>query len=336
MSKYTYFPRNHNLSKFQDKLDSTFWSADEVSYADDRVEMSYLENLVSRGGEEKIGDNIITSEQAANMIIFVRNILCLFAQLDGVVIENLLEHFVSEVSEGEKEIKDFYISQAHNEQQHSKSYGLQVLKLISDETERNEILTASIKYPAVAAITAWSLKWFDENLPIAERMIAFCCIEGIVFTSGFVAIYRLKEWGLFTKGLCEANEFISKDEAVHTAAGIEFFHHKVAKGDFSRPSETRVHEIVTDAVNLACKFTDEAVRPELIGMDREDLKDYVKVSADKILKDLKYSELYHAECPFEWMKKICLFNITNMFENKVTAYSRPVDENEESDDEWKN
>jgi len=331
-SKYTYFPRDSKLSRFQDELDKTFWTAEEVDYSADRVQMNDLENLAKRGGQEKIGNSVITGEQAKNLIIFIKNILCLFAQLDGVVIENLLKHFTEEVSEGEKEIEGFYISQAHNELMHSKSYSIQVETLVSDKEERNEIYTASLKYPAVKAIQDWTLKWFDVNLPIMDRMIAFCCIEGIVFTSGFVSIYRLKEWGLFTEGLCQANEFISKDESLHTDAGIAFFHHKVEKG-YKCPSEGRVYEIVEDAVNLSCQFTDDAVKPELIGLEREDVKTYIKTVADKILVDLGYTKKYKTTNPFEWMNKITQFNITNMFEKRVTEYKRPGNDEDSSDSE---
>ena len=333
-SKYTYFPRNAELSKFQDKLDQTFWTAEEVNYAADRFQMTELENLAKRGGTQQIGNSLITGEQATNLIIFVKTILCLFAQLDGVVIENLLKHFTEEVSEGEKEIESFYISQAHNELMHSKSYSLQVETLVTDDVERQEIYTASLKYPAVKAIQDWTLKWFDTDLPIMERMVAFCCIEGIVFTSGFVSIYRLKEWGLFTEGLCSANEFISKDEAVHTEAGIAFFHHKARNG-YDVPSQERIYEIVQDSVDLACKFTDDAVKPELLGLDRDDVKEYIKTVADKILVDLKYEKKYNALNPFEWMDKILLFNVTNMFEKAtISEYQRPGEVESEDSEEW--
>lgn len=334
-NKYTYFPRNAELSKFQDELDKTFWTAEEVDYSADRIQMTDLENLAKKGAEakEKIGNSIITGEQASNLIVFIKNILCLFAQLDGVVIENLLKHFTEEVSEGEKEIEQFYIAQAHNELMHSKSYAVQVETLVTDKQEREEIYTASLKYPAVQSIQDWTLKWFDTKLPIMERMIAFCCIEGIVFTSGFVSIYRLKEWGLFTEGLCNANEFISKDEGVHTEAGIAFFHHKVKRG-YERPSQERVFEIVQDAVDLSSKFTDDAVKPELIGLEREDVKEYIKTTADKILSDLGYEKKYHSSSPFEWMNKICLFNVSNMFEQRVTEYQRPGEVESEDSEEW--
>lgn len=335
MSKYTFFPRDENLSKYQYELDKTFWTAEEIDYEKDRVIMSDLEKIVTTGKEEKIGENVINAEQAQNIIIFVKNILCLFAQLDGVVIENLLENFTSEISMGEKEIKDFYIAQAHNELMHSKSYSKQVEILITNAEEKHEIYTATRKYPAVAAITEWSLKWFDKSLPIVDRLIAFCCIEGIIFTSGFVAIYRLKEWGLFVSGLAEANTFISKDEGVHTAAGIAFYHHKIRKGTFTRPSQERVYEIIQNAIDLAKYFTKDAIKPELVGLESDDLLEYVKLAADSILKDLGFEKKYNAVNPFEWMEKINLFNFSNMFEvTKVSEYQRPDEDiTEEEDDE---
>ena len=335
MTEYTYFPRNDKLSEFQDKLDSTFWSADEVDYDSDRIVMSTLENLATiENKQEKIGDVVITSEQAKNIIEFVKNVLCLFAQLDGVVIENLVKNFTTEISRGEKEIEQFYIAQAHNELVHSKSYGMQVETLIKDKQEKLAIYQAALKYKAVKAITDWTLTWFDTSLPVMDRLIAFCCVEGIIFTSGFVAIYRLKEWGLFVKGLCNANEFISKDEAVHTDAGIYFYHHKADKGELARLSTERVYEIVDAAVVLASTFSDEAINPELVGLDSEDMKKYIRLAADKLLLDLKYPKKYNIpENPFKWMEKIAMFNISNMFESKVTAYRRGL-ATEDTSDGW--
>jgi ribonucleotide reductase beta subunit family protein with ferritin-like domain len=332
MSKYTYFPRNAHLTQFQNKLLKTFWISDEITYEGDRVEMQYLENIISTGKEEQIGKLTITAEQAKNIILFVKNILCLFAQLDGVVIENLIENFTHEISLGEKEIQQFYITQALNELVHSETYSTQVERLIENPKEKEDIYTASLQYPAVHEITDWTLRWFDTSLPLVERLIAFICVEGVIFTSGFVAIYRLKEWGLFSKGLCKANEWIARDEAVHTAAGIEFFKYKVGK-HFQRPTDKRVFEIIDSAVTLACQFADEAIKPELIGLDSEDMKKYIKMAADRVLQDLEYPKIYHIpENPFEWMEKINMFNISNMFESRVSEYA--VGDAKNQDDGW--
>lgn len=338
MTEYTYFPRNEELSQFQDKLDRTFWSADEVDYNSDRTVMTSLESIATLDDpnrEEQIGKVTINPLQARNIIVFLKTVLCLFAQLDGVVIENLIERFTKEISQGEKEIQQFYIAQAHNELVHSKSYGMQIETIVKDKAEKDAIYRAALKYPSVKAITDWTLRWFDTALPVAERLIAFCCVEGIIFTSGFVAIYRLKEWGLFTQGLANANEFIAKDEGVHTAASIYFYHYKIKKGDFSRISQQRIYEIVDAAVNLAFNFTDDAVRPELVGLDAQDMKLYIQLAADSLLIDLNYPRKYtkpETDNPFKWMKKIALFNISNMFENRVTEYERGL--NNDTDDGW--
>lgn len=335
MSKYTYFPRNTTLSRDEIKLKRTFWVASEIDYEQDKAQMRDLQTIASSGHEDVVGGQkiVFSPTQAKNIIIFVKNILCLFAQLDGVVIENLLENFVEGISMGEKEIKDFYIIQAANELVHSETYSTQVEELIDSDEEKRAIYTASLEYPAVAKITDWSLTWFDTSLPIIERLVAFCCIEGIVFTSGFVAIYRLKEWGLFLNGLCKANEWISKDEGVHTDAGILFFHHKINNGKFVRPSQERVYEIVQAAVDLACQFTDDAVRPDLIGLDAGDMKDYIRLAADSVIRDLGYETRYNIKAnPFPWMEKINLFNIGNFFETRVSEYQRQAVE--EDAEEW--
>lgn len=308
-----YYKRNLSLDRPRDILAKTHWLVSEISY--DRDSEHY--DSFSRSSKQHDKD----------MISFVDNILCLFQQLDGLVIENLHENFVHELS-NYKEIRDFFIVQENNELVHSQSYGDQMNACIKDSVKMEEMINADIsKYPAVHKIIDWSSRWMNTELPITERLIAFAAIEGIIFTAAFVAIYRLKEYNIFP-GICKANEFISKDEALHTSAGILFFKHICKEEKFS-VSTSRFHEIIRSATELACEFAKDAVQPQLIGLRLDDLEKYMHLTGNKLCEEFGYPVIYgkdDAYCVFDWMEKICLMNITNFFESRVTEYKEAKQE----------
>lgn len=302
-----YYKRNLALDAPRKKLAEIHWPASEISYDKDSEHYSSFDNS--------------TRQEDRDMVKFVDNILCLFQQLDGLVVENLFENFVHELSEY-KEIRDFFIVQENNELVHSQSYGDQMFACIKDTLKIEEMMNADIgKYEAVHKIIEWSKKWMDPSIPITERLIAFAAIEGIIFTAAFVAVYRLKEYNIFP-GICKANEFISRDEALHTNAGIQFFKH-ICHERGVHVSNERFHEIVKSATDLACLFAKDAVQPHLIGLKLHDLECYMRLTANKLCEDFGYSSIYGddvAYCAFEWMRKICLFNIANFFESRPSEY----------------
>lgn len=303
-----YYNRDMILDKPRAALAKTHWPASEINYDKDS---EHYESF-SRS----------TKQCDKDMISFVDNILCLFQQLDGLVIENLHENFVHELSKY-KEIRDFFIVQENNELVHSQSYGDQMNACIRDSNKIDEMIKADIsKYPAVHKIIEWSSKWMNKDLPITERQVAFAAIEGIIFTAAFVAIYRLKEYNIFP-GITKANEFISKDEALHTSAGILFYQHISKNSSLAPLSTERFHEIIDSATNLACEFARDAVQPDLIGLKLQDLEAYMYLTGNKLCSDFGYPVLYDktkAYCVFDWMEKICMMNTTNFFEGRVTEY----------------
>ena len=306
--KYAFYhERDLTLDEPRRVLAAAHWPASEIKYHEDAEQYQTL--LCSNDPKDQ------------DMITFVDNILCLFQQLDGMVVENLFENFVHELSEY-KEIRDFFIVQENNELVHSQSYGDQMNACVKDARKRKEMIEADIsKYPAVNKIINWTAQWFDTSLPVEERLIAFAAVEGVVFSAAFVAIYRLKELNMFP-GICKANEFISKDEGMHTSAGIHFFKYLCQKRGLS-VSQERVHEIIRSATELACDFAHDAVQPDLIGLRVDDLQKYMRLSGNKLASEFGYDAIYskdEASCPFEWMSKICMFNLTNFFESRVSEY----------------
>jgi ribonucleotide reductase beta subunit family protein with ferritin-like domain len=63
---------------------------------------------------------------------------------------------------------------------------------------------------------------------------------------------------------------------------------------------------VGEAVDLERDFCSEALRVDIIGMNKELMGQYVRFVADRLLVALGYEKLYNVTNPFEWMEMISL------------------------------
>jgi ribonucleoside-diphosphate reductase beta chain len=83
-----------------------------------------------------------------------------------------------------------------------------------------------------------------------------------------------------------------------------------------------VHSIVSDAVEQEIKFCTEACSVDLIGMNSASMSQYIRFVADRLLKQLGSSKLFHVANPFPWMDLIALEGKTNFFECRVSEYQK--------------
>lgn len=246
---------------------------------------------------------------------FIKNVLAFFSSSDSIVNENLGVRFMNEVKVAEA--KAFYGFQIAMENVHQEMYSLMIEQYVKDSVEKTKLFNAVLTVPSIKAKADWALKWISSSeSKFAERLIAFACVEGIFFSSAFASIYWLKERNLMP-GLCQSNEFISRDEGLHTEFAILLYSHIKNKLD-----ENVVHDIIRSATEMECLFVDDSLRVNLIGMNSELMKEYVKFCADRLLAQLGYSKLYNVNCPFDFMTRIGLTNKTNFFEHRVSDYNK--------------
>jgi ribonucleoside-diphosphate reductase subunit M2 len=301
-SRYSFQPINFpKLIEYYTLQRDAFWSPKEISFVKDRSDWLSLKDDERR---------------------FLTFVLSFFAQVDGIIIENLNENFQRETSEF-KEVVAFYNIQNAMETIHNETYSLMIETFIQDINERNRALDAINHFPSIRNISDWIRTWMDPNIPLMERIIAFSCVEGILFTAAFTAIYWIKKSNLL-RGLCKANEFIARDEAIHTNFAVALYHHytRVVK-KFPILSQEKVHKIISDAVNVSEVFIRDALRVDLIGMNAEDMLEYVKCTANWLATSFAYDKVYeNAKNPFPWMLLITMQNKTNFFEDSVSEYSK--------------
>jgi ribonucleotide reductase beta subunit family protein with ferritin-like domain len=292
--RFTPFPiEHHDLWDMYKKAVASFWTADEVNLGQDAADFARL-----------------TPEERH----FVKHVLAFFASSDGIVMENLAANFGVEVQA--PEARQFYAYQIFNESIHSESYGLLIDALIADPTERADLFQAIRTVPAVEKKAAWALKWLDPAKSFAERLVAFVCVEGILFSGSFCAIYWLKQRGVLP-GLCLSNQFISRDEGLHQEFGMLLY----SKLRRKLPAAT-VTAIVTEAVENEKEFITDAIPCRMVGMNDDLMKRYIEFVADRILVGLGAPRHYGADNPFPWMELISLSGKTNFFEHFPSEYQR--------------
>lgn len=297
LTRFSAFPIEYPvIYELYKRAVASFWTADEIPLSKDVHDFQEL-----------------TREEQH----FLKHVLAFFASSDGIVNENLMKNFSVEVQIAES--RQFYAYQAFNEAEHNRTYGLLIDSLIRDIDERDRLFDAIVHVPAVKRKAEWALKWLDPmSRTFAERLIAFMCVEGILFSGSFCAIFWMKKHrpGLLP-GLSLSNQFISRDEALHCEHAAALY------GLLENPlTVDKVHEIVSEAVEGEKAFITDAVPCTLVGMSPGLMSQYIEFVADSLLADIGYQPLYGSKNPFPFMENIGLEGKTNFFENRVSEYTR--------------
>jgi len=257
---------------------------------------------------------------------FIENILGFFSSSDGVVLENLLTRFSTEVKS--QEVRAFYSCQAFVESIHSETYSLLIDTYIKNKDRKTELLNSIDTIPAVRLKSKWAMKWIEHDSTFGQRLIAFSIVEGLFFSGAFCSIFWLKKRGILP-GLCFSNELISRDEGLHTKYAVKLYH-KLPKE--YKIKKNIIYEMVKEAVKIEIDFISLSLPVRLIGMNSELMIQYIKFVADRLLVQLKCEKLYNIENPFDFMEMISLRNKTNFFERRVSEYSKQEKPNFDIDD----
>ena len=197
---------------------------------------------------------------------------------------------------------------------HSEMYSVLIDNLVIDPSEKSFLFNAIQNIDCVALKARWALQWIESSNSFAERLVAFAAIEGIFFSGSFCAIFWLKKRGLMP-GLSLSNEFISRDEGLHTDFACLVYRHLVNK-----LSAEKLHRLIGEAVDIETQFVTESLPVALIGMNAQMMTQYIKFIADRLLFTLGAPKLYFVENPFEWMDMISLQGKTNFFEKRNGDY----------------
>ncbi|MEM7107541.1 MAG: ribonucleotide-diphosphate reductase subunit beta [Bacteroidota bacterium] len=293
-NRFVLFPIQHDdIWEYYKKAEASFWTAEEIDLSQDLRDWANLND-----GERH----------------FISHVLAFFAASDGIVNENLAEHFVAEVQY--TEAKFFYGFQIAIENIHSETYSLLIDTYVKDPVEKDKLFNAIETMDCVKKKADWALRWIDEG-NFQERLIAFAAVEGIFFSGSFCSIFWMKKRGLMP-GLTFSNELISRDEGLHCDFACLLYNNHVEN---KLPEET-VIGIIKDAVEIEKEFVTSALPVNLIGMNADLMCQYIEFVADRLLFELVGQKVYGATNPFDFMEMISLQGKTNFFEKRVGDYQK--------------
>jgi ribonucleotide reductase beta subunit family protein with ferritin-like domain len=301
--RFVMFPLQYaDVWELYKKQVDCFWRAEEVDLSKDLVDWAKLNK----------------DEQQ-----FISMVLAFFAASDGIVLENLAIRFMADVQVAE--VRSFYGFQIAMENIHSEMYSLLIDTYIKDKHEKDRLFHATSNFPCITKKADWAKKWIeDSNSSFAERLVAFAAIEGIFFSASFASIYWIKKRGLMP-GLTFSNELISRDEALHTEFAILLY--KKLRNSLS---QTRIHEILKDAVAIETEFITEAIPCRMIGMNSVLMTQYIEFVADRLCVQLGYDKIFNSSNPFDFMELISVETKVNFFERTNSEYALANKEVEEN------
>lgn len=302
LTRFAFLPvENPGLEKYYHEQKSLMWVATDIDFSTDRQDWYKLDDKTKE---------------------YIKFLLSLFAQLDGLVNENLVRNFKEETRDLAKECGWFYAYQEAIECTHNETYSGLIKAFIGDPEEQLRCLNSIKNFPSIRKIAEWSAKYMDRSYSLLERLVAFASIEGIIFSSAFAGIYWIKRKNIL-HGLTQANSWIARDEGLHTRFAIALYQHIVSIWrKFPPLSTNQVHRVIRSAVEVTEDFTRNAMRTDLVGLNADDMVKYVQRSADVLSESLGYPPIYGVQSPFDWMAIISLPNKTNFFESKVSEYAK--------------
>ena len=306
-----------DIYKLYIKHRSLFWIPEEIEFEKDLSDWN-----------DKLNDN----ERD-----FIKHIIAFFASSDKVVSDNIQKNFMADVQLDEAIW--FYQTQSQIETIHSVTYSNMLDVYVKDSVDKDNLTQAVTTIPCIGKKIKWAEKWMNyvslddnykeetkdssinDDLLFVYRLVVFIIIEGVFFSGSFCSIYWLQSKNLM-KMLSKANNFIARDEGMHTVFG-QYLYKTYIK---NKLTDKQIHDLISEAVNIEIEFITQSLPCKLVGMNSDDMIKYIKFVANNLLKDMNHSILYTDIVinPFEFMYAIALTNKTDFFHDTPTEYSHEI------------
>jgi ribonucleotide reductase beta subunit family protein with ferritin-like domain len=288
----------------------TFWVASEHSMTDDKIHY----------------ENATPAEKH-----LIRTALEYFAASDGIINENLIVRFLTEITNPQS--RSFYSFQLMMENVHSEAYGIMLGIFPTAGQELGKVI---FKPGMIKEKARWLFKYMSNPDPshymndkrsLGIRLIAYACGEMIGFSTSFLVIFWFKARGKFP-GVAYFNELIQRDEGLHGRGS--FAHYHLFK---HRVPEEIAHRIIKESVELECMFFKQMLPEDIFNLRYDDVVEYIHFNANNVSSNLGYAIIYPgAKQPFGFMEQQGLWTKSNMHEkqssNYRTAISVKPEENE--------
>ena len=297
IQRYTLHPiKYQKIWDMYKKQQACFWIATEIDFSKDKSDWL----------------NVLNDNER----YFIKHILAFFAGSDGIVSINILDNFSKDVKILEAQMT--YNFQGTMESIHSEVYSLMIETYIDDNVEKDILFNAIEKIPCIKKKADWALKWTKSstNDNFSRRLVAFAIIEGLFFSGAFCAIYWIKERGILP-GLTKSNEFIARDERLHTEFACLLY-----SMINNKLTNEEIYSMIEEAIEIESEFILESLPVKLIGMNNDLMSKYIRYVADWLLVNLGYDKLYNIQNPFSFMNTIGMESRSNFFDERTSTYQK--------------
>jgi len=284
--------RHQNLWDIFKEQQSVLWTTEEIDWAQSEEDFQKL------------------SSDAQS---FILQIIAFFASSDMLVIDNIMDQFMAEVTVAE--CRTFYTLQAYVETIHSETYAT-ALEIFAPEHQKKHLFNAIQTEPTIKAKGEFALKYMDKNKPFEQRLWAFAIFEGVLFSASFASLYWLRTKDL-CKGLTFSNELIQRDEGLHAKFAIEMLNM------LPHINQETLKQILQEAVAIETDFVKAALPDNLTGLSTTNMCEYVQHCGDRLLSMLTTptTPIWNAKQPLAFMEMISIDAKTNFFERRVSEYA---------------
>jgi len=288
------YPEIHDMYKTQQ---SCYWKMEEIDFSKD-----YDDFINLNKDQQKI----------------IKMVLAFFANLDGIVNLNISEKLLNKITIREAIMT--YQWQQMMENIHNECYAEMINNIIKNNDERKYLFNSIETIPCIKKMADWGLKFInDEDATLEECLVAFACVEGIMFSGMFAVIFWIKNFLSNEKtcmpGLVSSNSLIARDEGQHTDFACLLYNISTVKLE-----KNRIKAIVNECVEITKEFTNNTIDNKLIGLNAELMNKYIEYVGDNLLVSLGNNKLYKSKNPFNWMDSIGITSKTNFHEVRPTEY----------------
>ena len=166
------------------------------------------------------------------------------------------------------------------------------------------------------------LRTDEDKRTFLMNLITFAAaVEGMFFFAAFAYVYYLRDRGLL-HGLASGTNWVFRDEFAH----MRFAYSVIDVIRREEPHlwdgmEARVRDMLCEAIDCEMQFADDVLSTGVVGLSKADMLEYLRYVADGHCERLGMPAMFGAKCPFDFMLKQDVMELTSFFERTVSSYS---------------
>lgn len=258
--------------------------------------------------------------------------LAFVSNLDGIQTANLTTNILDQITS--PEIVLAIVRQAYEEALHVHSYATMIEALGFDPDEiygmykqdkelykKNQYVLSAVNKIGTPGFKTGSIG--DDRL-FLEACIGNVILEGIYFYSAFLNFYVLRR-NHKMPGSAQMIQFINRDEDMHLRLFINISNtiKKEQPELWTADFQAQIIKNIEGAVEHELEWGLSCIQDGILGLNKENLTNYLHFVGDLRLKALGLPKIWNAENPFPWLDEFTQGNMTesNFFESTVKEYS---------------